>query len=99
LDLPESLRTQNCLNSAKLWLEYKKEKRQGFKRIGLQSTLTKWANEFTASTFPSAVDHSIANNWSGVFAPREQQAARSNQSTPRDFSKMTPEEYLAHAMQ
>jgi len=99
LELPEKLQTQNCLEAAKLWLEYKKEKRQGYKRIGLQSTLTKWANEFTAASFPSAVENSIASNWSGVFAPREQQVARSNQSAHRDFSKMTPEEYLAHSMQ
>lgn len=98
LELPESLRTQNCLDAAKLWLEYKKEKRQGYKRIGLQSTMTKWAKEFTSATFPSAVDHSIANNWSGVFAPREQQAARSNQPTQRDWSKMTPQELLEYQM-
>jgi hypothetical protein len=100
LELPENLRTQNCLDAAKLWLEYKREKRQGYKRIGLQSTMTKWANDFTCATFPSAVDHSIANNWSGVFAPREQASRGNNRNhgAAIDFDKMTPQERLEYQM-
>jgi uncharacterized protein YdaU (DUF1376 family) len=95
LELPEKLQTQNCLEAAKLWLEYKKENRKGYKRIGLQSTLTKWANEFTAATFPSAVENSIASNWSGVFPNREQSAPLRQpvQSQPEgDYSKMNKEQ-------
>jgi hypothetical protein len=69
LELPEKLRTQPCLEAVKLWLGYKKEQKQAYKAIGLKAALTKWANEFTADTFPAAVSHSIASGWKGIFSP------------------------------
>lgn len=95
LELPESLQTTLCLEAAKKWLAYKKERRQGYKPIGLQSTITKWANEFTAASFPSAVENSMASNWSGVFPNREQSAPQRQpvQSQPEgDYSKMNKEQ-------
>lgn len=101
LEIPEQLRTTACVEAAKKWLEYKKERRQGYKRIGLQSTMTKWSNEFTAATFPASVELSIASNWSGVFPARQQSApvrgaAYSQQAKP--FDQMTPEEILAYSI-
>ena len=70
LTLPEKLQTDECLAAVETWLAYKSERRQGYKRIGLLKALDAWANEFNASTFPPAVNHSIANNYQGIFAPR-----------------------------
>lgn len=70
LTLPEKLQTDECLAAVETWLAYKSERRQGYKRIGLSKALDAWANEFNASTFPAAVNHSIANNYQGIFAPR-----------------------------
>lgn len=67
VELPENLRTENCLQAVKLWLQYKSEKREGYKKTGLSMSLSKWANEFTASEFPSAVENSIAAGWKGIF--------------------------------
>jgi len=94
LELPESLRTQNCLDAAKLWIDYKKEKKQGYKSIGLKATMTKWATDFTAATFPISVETSIASNWSGVFAAREQKSSgvSRNQNGQIDYDKMTEKE-------
>ena len=68
--LPEKLQTDECLAAVETWLAYKSERKQGYKRIGLSKALDAWANEFNASTFPAAVNHSIANNYQGIFAPR-----------------------------
>lgn len=75
VELPESLRTENCLQAIKLWLQYKSEKREGYKKTGLSMSLNKWANEFTASEFPSAVENSIAAGWKGIFKKSSNQQA------------------------
>jgi len=71
LDLPESLRTQQCLEAVHDWLAYKTEKRQGYKKSGLKAALEKWSNEFTSAAFPSAVQNSMANNYQGLFGPSQ----------------------------
>ena len=72
LEIPENLRTENCLQAFKDWMAYKREKRQAYKPQGLKGALTSFSRQFTPATFPSAVEKSIANNWSGLFpeAPR-----------------------------
>lgn len=71
LELPEPLRTSNCLEAAKAWLSYKRERGQGYKETGLKAALSLWSKKFTAATFPSVVEHSMANNWAGLFAQNE----------------------------
>lgn len=66
--VPERLRTENCLASLKTWLAYKKERREGYKRIGLQAMLTKIANEYTPADLPKAIEASIAAGWKGIYA-------------------------------
>lgn len=89
LELPETLRTQQCLEAAKLWLEFKKEKRQPYKKIGLQAMMTKWANEFTCATFPMAVEASIASNYQAVYPPK---VAAGSTFTPVGGKPMTDTE-------
>ena len=69
VELPELIRTQNCLAAVKLWLQYKSEKREAYKKTGLTAAMTKWAREFTPSEFPSIVEHSIASGWKGIYRP------------------------------
>lgn len=73
LELPESFRTENCLQAVKLWLQHKSERRQSYKKTGLSKALTQWSNEFSAAEFPSIVDHAIASNWAGIFRSKQSQ--------------------------
>ena len=84
VELPESLRTDSCLQAVKLWLQYKAEKREGYKKTGLAASLTKWSREFTAADFPTAVENSIASGWKGIFPKKDSQQSlqiNSNGST------------------
>ena len=84
VELPESLRTDSCLQAVKLWLQYKSEKREGYKKTGLTAALTKWSREFTAADFPSTVENSIASGWKGIFPKKDSQQSlqiNSNGST------------------
>ncbi len=81
VELPESLRTENCLEAVKLWLKYKSERREGYKQTGLKAALTKWSREFNPATFPSAVDHSMAQGWKGIFAQTQQSIPQIQQPT------------------
>ena len=84
VELPESLRTDSCLQAVKVWLQYKAEKREGYKKTGLTAALTKWSREFTAAEFPSAVENSIASGWKGIFPKKDSQQSlpiNSNGST------------------
>lgn len=71
IELPESLRTQECLEAAKLWMNYKKERRELYKQTSLGIALKKWAKDYTAQTFPRAVEQSISQNWAGLFPLRD----------------------------
>jgi hypothetical protein len=80
LILPEKLQTNECLTAVETWLAYKAERKQGYKRIGLSAALQAWSNEYTAETFPAAVNHSIASNYQGIFPPRGSLASGANTS-------------------
>jgi uncharacterized protein YdaU (DUF1376 family) len=73
VELPNSFQTENCLQAVKLWLQYKSERKEGYKKIGLTASLTKWSNEFSPAEFPSAVENSIASGWKGIFPKNNQQ--------------------------
>lgn len=80
LTLPDKLQTNECLAAVETWLAYKAERKQGYKRIGLSAALQAWSNEYTAETFPAAVNHSIASNYQGIFPPRGSLASGANTS-------------------
>jgi len=88
VELPESLRTDSCLQAVKLWLQYKAEKREGYKKTGLAASLSKWSREFTAADFPTVVENSIASGWRGIFPKKDSQQSlpiNSNGSTSVDL--------------
>jgi hypothetical protein len=78
LTLPEKFQTKECIEAARLWLQHKKERRQGYKKTGLQAMLTEWSNTFTAEELIEAISFSMAKNWSGVFKVTKGEAAGSN---------------------
>jgi uncharacterized protein YdaU (DUF1376 family) len=80
VELPESLRTDSCVQAVKLWLQYKAEKREGYKKTGLAASLTKWSREFSSADFPTAVENSIASGWKGIFPKNNQQQSLPIQS-------------------
>ena len=73
VELPNSFQTEDCLQAVKLWLQYKSERKEGYKKTGLTASLTKWSNEFSPAEFPSAVENSIASGWKGIFPTGKQQ--------------------------
>jgi len=73
VELPNSFQTENCLQAVKLWLQYKSERKEGYKKTGLTASLTKWSNEFSPAEFPSAVENSIASGWKGIFPKNNHQ--------------------------
>jgi hypothetical protein len=73
VEMPESLRTENCLAAVKLWLQHMTERRKSYKPTGLTMALSKWSNQFTAASFPMAVEDSIAANYAGIFPSKAQQ--------------------------
>jgi len=83
IELPEPMRTQECLEAVKTWLAYKRERGQTYKPKGLAIALGKWAKDIPPADFPSAVEHSIANNWAGLFPA-------GTQHTPRLIGTDTP---------
>jgi hypothetical protein len=80
VELPNSFQTENCLQAVKLWLQYKSERKEGYKKTGLTASLTKWSNEFSPAEFPSAVENSIASGWKGIFPKNNQQQSLPIQS-------------------
>ena len=93
LTLPEKLQTDECLAAVETWLAYKAERKQGYKRIGLSKALEAWANEFNASTFPAVVNHSIANNYQGIFPPRAALASGPASPQPARTLSHNPADY------
>lgn len=71
LEMPEALRTPECMESVKAWLRYKAEKRSSYKPSGLEVALKKWARDYTPAQFCMAVERSMANGWSGLFEPKD----------------------------
>lgn len=67
IELPELIRTKNCLDAIRLWMQYKSEKRESYKKTGLTAALTKWSREFTPAELPSIIENSIASGWKGLY--------------------------------
>lgn len=82
VSLPESLRTQNCLEAAKLWLQYKRERDSSYKRTGLQTMVGVWGRGFTPATFPRAVEHSVASNYQGLYPHPDDKGKRDSAPKP-----------------
>jgi hypothetical protein len=94
VELPTSFQTENCLQAVKLWLQYKSERKEGYKKTGLTASLTKWSNEFTPAEFPSAVENSIASGWKGIFPKSSNQPSLPMQVAPKTSLSTNFADYL-----
>ena len=71
--------SEQLKNSIIKWLNYKKEKKQTYKDIGLQTLLNKLlkeAEDYGDKYVIDSINHSITNNWSGIFAPPKQSSQK-----------------------
>ena len=58
--------------SLNLWLQYKKEKKQTYKPTGLEALKNKIVKDYpNPLDFTKAVEYSIANNYSGIYPPKQ----------------------------
>lgn len=88
--LPENLQTEQCMEAAKIWMQYKRERRDKYTPTGLASCVKRWAKEFTAIEFPEAVEYSISQSWKGVY--RERLNGSNHNNTPRLIGTNTPDD-------
>ena len=95
VELPNSFQTENCLQAVKLWLQYKSERKEGYKKTGLTASLTKWSNEFTPAEFPSCVENSIASGWKGIFRKSSQQPSLPMQVASKTVLSMNLADYIS----
>ena len=80
------------------WLNYKKEKKQTYKDIGLKTLLNnllKEAEQYGDQYVIDSIDHSITNNWSGIYAPQtnntKRVASKANSGSSKEGNDITPE--------
>lgn len=65
--------SENLKNSIKIWLSYKKEKKQVYKPTGFETLIKKLdkdIEEFGEQYVIDSIENSIVNNYSGIFAPK-----------------------------
>lgn len=69
IDLP-----QEYLESFNKWMQYKKEKKQKYGKIGMNTLIQKIKKEFkSARHFEESVEHCISANYSGLFPIKEKE--------------------------
>lgn len=82
VSLPESLRTQNCLEAAKLWLQHKREKNQKYSTVGFRQMVAKWGKVYSPITFVRAVEHSVESAYAGVHPHPDDKGKRNSGPAP-----------------
>lgn len=82
VSLPENLRTQNCLEAARLWLQHKKEKNQKYSTVGFKQMAAKWGRAFNPMTFVRAVEYSVESGYSGIYPHPDDKVGRSKPVPP-----------------
>lgn len=69
-----SMFSDKVKESIENWLNYKKEKKQGYKPTGLKTLLKKLKQDYDSygeQYVIDSIDNSIVNNYSGIFAPNK----------------------------
>jgi hypothetical protein len=62
-----------------LWLKYKQEKKQKYTKTGIQQLVKTNQDKYTPSEFTKVVEHSIAQNYSGLYEPKDMKNNTTNQ--------------------
>ena len=78
-----------CKEALEIWLAYKKEKRQSYKPRGLEALKKKLLQMSNGSPEYAKVivEYSMANNYSGLFAPKNN-SVNSYEQQQRTFDKI-----------
>ena len=88
------------VDAIKIWLEYKKDRRQSYKQTGFNvmlKQLMRFANN-DANTAMQIVERSIANNWSGLFELDKKDKQAKQQPQPKkqqSFNDFNNTDYLS----
>ena len=59
------------IESFDLWLKYKKEKKQKYTKTGIQQLIKSSQQKYTPKQFTEVVEHSISQNYSGLYEPKQ----------------------------
>ena len=62
-----------------LWLKYKQEKKQKYTKTGIEQLVKTNQDKYTPSEFTKVVEHSIAQNSSGLYEPKDMKNNTTNQ--------------------
>lgn len=54
-----------------LWFRYKKEKRQGYQKTGMEQLVKTMQGKYTAEQFTQCVEYSITQNYQGIYEPKD----------------------------
>lgn len=77
---------EGYLDSFELWFKYKAEKKQAYKETGMKMLISQYQTKYSAEDFAKAVEHSIAQNYSGIFPAKVE--AKQDLYTPK-YKKAT----------
>ena len=67
------------IESFDLWLKYKHEKKQKYTKTGIEQLVKTIKDKYTPSEFTKVVEHSIAQNYSGLYQPKDIKNNTTNQ--------------------
>ena len=80
--IPKELDTSEARNALEEFREHRRQQRKPLTPIGEKKLLLEWASK-GAARFVTAVDHSIANGWQGLFEPNQNGRASTGPDDPR----------------
>lgn len=87
-----SMFSDKVKESIENWLNYKKEKKQGYKQTGLNTLLKKLKQDYDSygeQYIIDSIDYSIMNNYSGIFSPNKPyQSNKVNKTTSQRECKI-----------
>ena len=69
-----------------LWFKYKREKKQAYTKTGMKQLISQSQTKYTAEEFSKAVEHSIAQNYQGIYPPKVE--AKTELASPK-YKKAT----------
>jgi hypothetical protein len=69
-EIPEALRTEKVREALREWCAHRKAKKKPFSKQAARMCFRKWADEeWPAARVVAAIQHSIANDYQGIFEP------------------------------
>lgn len=85
-ELPPHLDTKMAREAIQQWLDYKRERGEGYKPAGLKSFIAK-ISEWETMQLTLAVQHSTSSNYAGLFLPKPDNGGRPAKLSNLDKAK------------